>query len=384
MSSTLVDRSADITFGTPLTTAEADNMKRRQRLEALADRLEVYVDSQAQAFGGLYLTQNTGFVAAFIGVTPRTSAEDLAVAKSLTPDGLSLTPVKVEYTLAELQAALNVISDQRESLGVRMIGIDPSRNTLVATIAPGYALDGPGTLVDVPVAAGSGEGLALAACWDTCSPWRGGMHIWDPRFPQDGSCTWGFYGTRGTSAKYVITAGHCGKFTHSEVISATSPNAFTDAIDRNTYDEFDIAQSDAQAAHVKANSRAIAPFNTIIGSTGDLSHPITTVKSNSQPVGATVCFFGVTTLPASPCGIIQVISISADFTREDNNTLRVTGMVEMSKVTNGGDSGGPVYSGLAAYGIVTARDISNGRMVYSMAANVQANTGTNICVSSGC
>jgi predicted transcriptional regulator YdeE len=56
----------------------------------------------------------------------------------------------------------------------------------------------------------------------------------------------------------------------------------------------------------------------------------------------------------------------------------------MSKPTTGGDRGDPVYSGAAAYGIVTARDPANGKMVYSIAANVQLNTATNICISSAC
>ena len=188
----------------------------------------------------------------------------------------------------------------------------------------------------------------------------------------------------GNPAKYAITAGHCSKFTHREVIAATSPNPFTDTIDRNTYDEYSSAQSDAQVAHVRANSNAYTPFNTIIASTSDLSHSIMSVKGISQPVGATVCFFGVTNHPASPCGVIQIINIFADQTREDLKTLHITRLVEMSKPTEAGDSGGPVYSGSAAYGIVTGRDFTNGKMVYSMAAYVQLNTGTNICISSAC
>lgn len=116
-----------------------------------------------------------------------------------------------------------------------------------------------------------------------------------------------------------------------------------------------------------------------------MTHAITSVKSNSQPVGTTVCFFGITTHYALPCGVIQIVSIFDDAVREDGKALHITGLVEMSRVTQGGDSGGPVYSGSAAYGIVYAADASNGgKMVASMAANVQLNTGTNICISSAC
>ena len=97
-----------------------------------------------------------------------------------------------------------------------------------------------------------------------------------------------------------------------------------------------------------------------------------------------MCFFGIATHYASSCGVIEVISIFVDEVREDGNMLHVTGLVQMSKAADYGDSGGPVYSGLAAYDIVTGAAGGNGHMIYSMAADVQLNTGTNICVSSAC
>ena len=127
----------------------------------------------------------------------------------------------------------------------------------------------------------------------------------------------------------------------------------------------------------------MAPFNTIIASSSDLSHPITVVKSNSQGIGATVCFFGFTTHSASPCGVIEVVSVSGTAVREDGKSLNLSGMVQMTKVTQGGDSGGPVYSGLSAYGIVTAAGAS-GHMIYSKIVNASNLTAISLCVTSSC
>jgi hypothetical protein len=103
-------------------------------------------------------------------------------------------------------------------------------------------------------------------------------------------------------------------------------------------------------------------------------------------VGATVCFFGYASHRASPCGTITITNIVYDTTRaDDGKPLRITNLVEMSLPAVGGDSGGPVYSGSLAYGINTAVDQSHSNhLVYSMIANVQLNTGTNVCVSSAC
>ena len=120
----LLDPTADLAYGTPLTRDEAANMNERQRLELLSDPLEVFIDTKSDSFGGLYLTQYTGRVEAHIARTTKTSPEDLAAAMALAPRGLTLTIVDVDHTMAELETALNSISDSRNKLGVRMGGIE--------------------------------------------------------------------------------------------------------------------------------------------------------------------------------------------------------------------------------------------------------------------
>jgi hypothetical protein len=98
------------------------------------------------------------------------------------------------------------------------------------------------------------------------------------------------------------------------------------------------------------------------------------------------CFFGMGTHRASPCGTITFTGITQDVTRgDDGKMLHITQQVEMSLSTAGGDSGGPVYNGASAYGVVGYADLAHGGdMVYGMAANVQLNTSTNLCVTAAC
>jgi hypothetical protein len=386
---TLADDSADTTWGTPLTADEAAIMAERQRLEELSEPLATYISERGGSFGGLYFDQDGGRLVATIQRLATTTDDDVDSALKLAPEGLKVNVVMVDHSLSAHEKSRVALGGGAAKNGVKMVGIDTRANGLVATVGSADEASAVAESVEVPIETRVGDGLQPAACWNTCTPWRGGMNIWDQAFPLEGNCTWGFYGTRGSAAKYAISAGHCGKVTHVLRIKDPSNNTiiFTDGVDQNTYDlSGGISQSDSQTAHVKANANAVSPFNKIIASSSDLNHSITSVHSNSQNVGNTVCFFGMTTHRASPCGTITITGITGDVERaDDGKMLHVTQQVEMSLSTAGGDSGGPVYNGSSAWGVVGFADAgASNHMVYGMAANVQLNTSTNICVSSAC
>jgi hypothetical protein len=334
-------------------------MAERQRLEIAAEPLADFVARKPKSFGGLYFDQGTGRLLATVLTTPSTSKDDVDAVLTLVPSGLPTSFKITDYSMADLDAGADTLSSLSRKLGVEMVGIDTRTNSLVATIAPGFDVDGPPSEVNVPVAVSVGEGLRPASCWNTCTPWRGGMNIWNASFPLAGNCTWGFYGSRGAAAKYAITAGHCGKIGHVLRIKDPANNTviFTDGIDQNTYDlSGGSSQSDALTAHVKGNANATTPFNTIIASPTDLNHPITSVHSNNQAVGGAVCFFGYASHSLG-CGHITLIGIKEDTTRpDDGKPLHITNLVEMSVPGAGGDSGGPVFQGASAYGINYAVD----------------------------
>jgi hypothetical protein len=81
--------------------------------------------------------------------------------------------------------------------------------------------------------------------------------------------------------------------------------------------------------------------------------------------------------------VIEIVSLNQLIHREDGVTRTVNDMVQMSKTPQPGDSGGPVYSGLAAYGISTALG-SGGHLIYSKILNAETGTGVTICLTSAC
>jgi hypothetical protein len=363
------------------------------RLQLLAQPLEEFVNKHDRTFGGMYYTQDSGRLLAIVNQTAATTAEDVDTALALVPDGLELNFAHVRHTLAELVEARDKIDQAGDGIGVTFVGVDTALNGVEVHLAARSDSTAPARLIDVPVTVKVGD-IALTACWQYCKPWRGGMQIlnFDPTYFNHGNCTWGFYGTKGTSARYAFTAGHCGEVGDALSVRDQVPPpdhwlTYTDGAVSNTYDQgVSSSVADAMVAHVKGNANfAFAPFNTIVGSSSDLSHQITTVKNNTQTKGSTVCFFGWKTHSASPCGTISITGVIVDAVRDDGKHLHLTDLVEMTKTTDQGDSGGPVYSGLAAYGLVTAADNANGgRMIYSKALNVETDLSTNICTSSAC
>jgi hypothetical protein len=286
------DESADRTFGVPLTETEADNMRERQRLEALADEAEEFVNDHPDDVGGFYLTQDTGNARLFIIATQASSSDVVDAATALVPDGLTVDVVTAAFSESALLAAADVLWAHADGLGLVRTGVDTRANRLVATVLPGHDPAAVSALVSVPVDASIGEAPEAIACWDNCSPWRGGMNVLNDDFPGDGNCSWGYYGTRGTASKYMLTAGHCGGLGDAFHLVA-GPAVITDGADRNTFDSASTMFADATVARVKANASAHSPFNSIIASSSDLAHPITVRKGNAQGQGATVCFFGV-------------------------------------------------------------------------------------------
>lgn len=295
-----------------------------------------------------------------------------------------MTIAPADYSLTELRVAQAVLDSERDSIRLRMSWPDIKRNRVAVVLASGSSGEAAQQLSQVPVDVSFGEGLKPAACpdWNTCTPYRGGIHIWYPAFPIHRS--WGFYGTRGTAAKYIITAGHCGR--RGFALQTSPANVtFTDRADRNRFDEVLLSNSDSMTAHVLGSPNAVSPFNKIIASTSDFNRAITAVKSDSSQLpGVTVCFFGIYSHPASPCGTIEATGISGTLVRADGQSLSLANQVQMSKTAGGGDSGGPVYALNTAFGITSSINASNGHMVYSRIGNVGSDLGINICITSAC
>lgn len=218
------------------------------------------------------------------------SEADATKARSLTPQGMPMTVRMVDFATSDLEKASQALIANRDSLGLKTVWPNTKANRLSAILSPGSSALAAQQVSDAPVDVTFGEGLSPVSCTSrsACTPYRGGIRIVD--VPPHEACTWGFYGTRGLAAKYIITAGHCGRRGY-----ALSHNGvtFSDPADRNVFDEVTSSNSDSMTAHVLGSPNAVSPFNTIYVSSTDKSHAITATKSNdSQTVGTPVCFFG--------------------------------------------------------------------------------------------
>jgi hypothetical protein len=109
IATTLADGSADTSYGVPLTVAEASNMADRQRLQTLAEPVGSFVDEHPESFGGLYFTQDTGRLEAYVVTVASTGNADLDEIKRLVPSGLPLSFVQGDYSMAELRSAQDKI-----------------------------------------------------------------------------------------------------------------------------------------------------------------------------------------------------------------------------------------------------------------------------------
>jgi hypothetical protein len=386
VSALLSDPTSDYSFGAPLSPEELANLQNRLELREKAEPAVAFVDGHPDDFGGLYFTQNTGELTMVILPAAKIASKVLDEAVALLPDDLTSQMRTVTHSMTDLEKAERDLELRWDELQINEVGIQVADNGLDLVLASSGNAPLANKVADVPVDITVGPGPEDATCTNSssCWPYRGGIGIYSPGANQ--FCTWGFYGTRGTSAKYMITAGHCANLgdteTHEHDASG-NPIVVTDGVDRNTFDGSGSDTSDAMTAHVKSSTRAVAPFNTIYASGTDKAHAILATKFTTQHVGDLVCFMGGAT-GTSLCGSIEATGLSYNLTREtDGTVLHLTGQVQMSRVVKKGDSGGPVYKQATAWGIVNAIG-SGSHMLYSTIASVQSDIGTTVCVTNAC
>jgi len=359
-------------------------MQLREVLREQAEPLIRFVTNRPKEFGGLYFGQETGSLTLTVLQVASTPLSSIEAAKRLVPDGLNTEFRRADYSNAELDDARGRITAEYPNLRIAEVSVDVVGNRLGVVLDPGA---NPTPVRDLAAVAtditfGSGPQPATCTNEDACTPYRGGITIIS--HPDNHLCTWGFYGTRGFAAKYIITAGHCSirghTFSHAGI-------TVTDAagVDRDVFDSVTVSNSDSLTAHVAGSSNAVAPFNTIFAGPGDKAHTITGVRANdSQVVGSSVCFEGVVT-STTLCGTIEAVGLNYNLQRFDGQDVFMVNQVRMSRVVMSGDSGGPVYLGATAYGLVSAMDGAHANhMLYSRIGNVGSDMGINVCVTSAC
>lgn len=191
-------------------------------------------------------------------------------------------------------------------------------------------------------------------------PLKGGLTIDSPQGLTTYQCTSAFVGRDG-GAHFLLTAGHCG-----DVNSGWLHNVFYIGMMRR--DSFRNGSSDAAAIRI---------------SSADSSNLVYINDSNFRPirgtnlgdvVGAAVCMSA--TMSGYVCGTITDTDFTADYGAVTLHRQRLASFPSIP-----GDSGGPIFSGNTAYGIVSGFvEFSDGNRdaIYSHIANAQSALGLQV------
>ena len=226
--------------------------------------------------------------------------------------------------MSELAKAEERLLLRSDELQINEVAVNVVDNNVQLVLAPTANASLADDVAGVPAAISFGPGPQAATCTNSssCTPYRGGIGIFSPQVNQ--FCTWGFYGTRGAAAKYLVTAGHCAEVGDTETHLQVQ---VTDGVDRNTFDAGRLsANSDSMTAHVRGSTNAVSPFNTIYVNGTDKAHPIVSKKTTiAQHVGDPVCFEGGAT-GTNLCGTIEAVSLGYGLQRpSDGRVLNLLG-----------------------------------------------------------
>ena len=329
-------------WGVRLTDDEEADLAARvviaEKLPAVRDVLEADA-----GFGGLYIDQAAGGIVDVAATSDRAAAIQSALA-NLAPAGARTRVRIVSNSLASLGTLKETISDEmtaRTPLGVNVylvrvdipanlvrVGVDRSNyETTVTNLEDRF----PGA----PLAVEPSDPPIAAACTGrlNCSPpMRAGVKITDPA-----GCTSNFMATAG-AINYVLTAGHCGavgnNFKHNGAsIGVADKTAFKNG-------------GFADALRIKLNNANLK--SNLLYVTLTTQRPITSVMPlNGDVVGSPVCASGYVT--EFFCG--AVTDVDADGLYSENNFV-IKHMQIASIQVRLGDSGGPVFYGNKAMGVI--------------------------------
>ena len=178
------------------------------------------------------------------------------------------------------------------------------------------------------------------------------------------TCTWGFKAFQGSTAR-MLTAGHCGNTQAWGGINLPFV----------TGKEVNSGNADGQVHSVPAPHGA---SNTIVLEDGTF-RTITSRRSwSNMDIGDAVCHVGKTT--GLSCGAISAVN-GAQAVGGGTNVPRVTGTFLEAQP---GDSGGPVFSGNAAFGLYEGQNGSappNALMIFTASNYIESALGITIATS---
>lgn len=179
------------------------------------------------------------------------------------------------------------------------------------------------------------EIIVVSAFATPAADWYAGLSL--------SGCTSGYTMKNASGTKYSSTAGHCPA---GQVSPLTSPAAYIPPSGVGGAYDFQL-NTPPSGSTLRNWAKDGSGYRSITGQVARGS------------VGTLVCKYGKTTIYT--CGTIE----KNNYTYYGSPAYLLIGSTSSTKIACGGDSGGPVYSGSNAYGIVTAAwcDLSNNKVV---------------------
>jgi hypothetical protein len=246
------------------------------------------------------------------------------------------------YSLRQLDGAVerlnrvHALSNKAALQGVHAWGVDLRNNSVLVTVAPGYALNA----IDFIAVSGIDAGMVRFETSQLEAPTPFVNVIGGIAYTSGGGrCSIGFSATRG-GAKGFATAGHCGGIGTSVGISGTTVGS----VQAHYYPGGDMAWASVRST------------DTLLGQVSKYDGTVQRVLGRTQAaVGAAVCRSGSTT--GWRCGTIVSYNNTANYGQGN-----VTGLTRSTACAGRGDSGGSWITGSGqAQGVTSGGQLPAGQ-----------------------
>jgi hypothetical protein len=356
------DRYPNTAWGVPLSVAEADELARREQLQAAIAPAVAYAKA-APNYSGFYFDQPAGGIPHFTFTDTTGHSSEI---ESRLPGGTPYVIEQGRYTHRELDELVSEVDSDIPQLSVSgiwvtsiavdpydnsvLVGLDaaswPKRQLLIDRYGPAVTFRRHGPAV--PDACTS-----MTACWPT----KGGIRIYESDHTAL-PCTSGFIVRRltGSQTLALLTAGHCLAITGGQGETWKHNSSSTIGTSSATYIWESFVFADAGLIDISASAvtamngnyrRYLADPSPIM-----VSNLTSTGANQFQDPGYSACRIGYGTGNRT-CGSIYLDSVIRDSCVTGYSCRHLYSQWEVDFDSIGGDSGGPVVSGAVtlAYGI---------------------------------
>lgn len=387
-------------YGAAFTTAERSELDVRQALVDLAPRIRDYFANYPNSFGDFFLDNATGTLRLLL-LGPDTAVHLNAIrAMSSTPDRILAVPA--QFTAGQLTATFDAVSGGLETLAdaglpVVDVNLDTQANRVIVGVTSPLSAGQRSMLDEFGVGVDVAQFSARPALTNTADrksetmPMKAGVEIYTLNWPgYIVYCTSAFgayYDTTdflGRSTRHFVqlTAGHCGRPNYHWVHNNNPVGSGS----QNPYDDASTAvslpanwpKSDSEEIVLdigtKTTNKVLLDTTSVVKSYRSIT---STQAASADVVGENTCFAGVTTGNVA-CGTLQSRSYTVTY-HDDLRDAYVTIYNQRltTPMSKSGDSGGPVWYGNQAKGIMSGAR-SDGKSIYSHIQYAQSETGTHV------